>query len=446
MSAGDFERDLEERLDAVARRGIAKVGLFEKSQYFRRLFPSLKIQKPGYDLYGTTTTVLFLLALYTGLYYGNFSVDQANYLVGSKNNISIFKGDMVICLITITTIIVIERYVNRSDTKPVQQQGFHEDRAAQDFFSDNEMFKRTSTSRSMTVKLKTMKTSDLDVQDSSAQNFLKSMYGDDADQSRGIDATITKITKQQKCKYMMHLVILVVVHIFVFWFIPITGNYKLYGAATCDEKQSQYYGCKNFHRNPFLIGFYTLLCLYLLLSALQIRYGFPIHKKPSSVLQYEDSDLAVIGAQVFSALPFLVELRALLDFTFARTALDIFQFWQLWQFHYDFYNAKASNKFYRTKVLGAPTEPLDKCLFGWLISCVILGLLVGPLLFFSDAGGFVAPNPVHSGSVQLDFLIDKRLSVNELTSLSETPESIALQQLTLNGEEIGAGQLELVQQ
>lgn len=120
------------------------------------------------------------------------------------------------------------------------------------------------------------------------------------------------------------MVILVMVHIFVFWFIPITGNYKLYGRAVCDKEGQQYYGCKNFHRNPFLIGFYTICCLYLFFSALQIRYGFSIHKKPSSVLQFVDNPLGQIGSQVYSALPFMVEIRALLDFTFSKTSLDIF--------------------------------------------------------------------------------------------------------------------------
>jgi piezo-type mechanosensitive ion channel component 1/2 len=30
---------------------------------------------------------------------------------------------------------------------------------------------------------------------------------------------------------------------------------------------------------------------------------------------------------VYQAIPFAVELRCLLDFTFSKTSLDIFQFW-----------------------------------------------------------------------------------------------------------------------
>jgi len=42
---------------------------------------------------------------------------------------------------------------------------------------------------------------------------------------------------------------------------------------------------------------------------------------------------------------------------------------------------------------------LDKIIFGWLISVVILGMLIGPIYFFSDYGGFIAPNPVTAGAI-----------------------------------------------
>jgi hypothetical protein len=64
-----------------------------------------------------------------------------------------------------------------------------------------------------------------------------------------------------------------------------------------------------------------------MLSSLQLKYGFTIMKKASSVLQYNDNALALIGAQVFMGIPFATEIRCLLDFTFAKTSLDIFQFW-----------------------------------------------------------------------------------------------------------------------
>jgi len=184
--------------------------------------------------------------------YGHMSVDQAEYLTNSKNNNSIFKGDMVICLLTVIVIMVIERYVNRSDTKAVDQKGFESEQDKPGFFGQDTLFERTSTSRSMTVKLKTMKTADLDMQDNAAQDFLKSMYGGDESGDSQFDDTRTKITTNQKTKYVMHWVLLISAHIFVFWFIPITGNLKLYGTSTCSDEEQRTYGCKNFHKNVYL--------------------------------------------------------------------------------------------------------------------------------------------------------------------------------------------------
>jgi len=75
---------------------------------------------------------------------------------------------MAVCLITIIAIMVVERYVNRCDTKAVEEKSLSDDKDSAEFFSQEEMFARTSTARSMTVKLKTMKTQDLDMQGSAA--------------------------------------------------------------------------------------------------------------------------------------------------------------------------------------------------------------------------------------------------------------------------------------
>lgn len=418
VSAGDFDQELDDKTKALANRNAAKLGFFERNSYFDQIFPSMKIQKPGYDLYGVTTFFSMVIAVYVFLYYGSLSVDQANYLKNSKNNNSIFKGDMVICLLVVIAIIITERYVNRSDTKAISNKGgsIASEGEKKSFFGQDEIFKKSSTERSMTVKLKTMKTSELDMQGDSAQDFMRTMYGGEDGDSGRFDEGRTKITTQQKTKYIMHWVILIGVHLFVFWYIPISGNQQLYGTAVCNQDKEKFYGCKNFHQNGYLRVFYVLVCIYLFLSALQLRYGFPIMKKASSVLQYNDNPLALIGANVYSGLPFIVEIRSLLDFTFSKTSLDIFQFWQLWQYHYEMFCAKNGNISYTRRIVGEPAWWLDKVIFGFLFSSIILFLLVGPMVFFSDIGGFVAPNPASDGDVQVAFVIEKHFSMNDLNS------------------------------
>lgn len=137
------------------------------------------------------------------------------------------------------------------------------------------MFKRTSTARSMTVALKTMKTTDLDMQGDSAQSFLQKMYSQ-GETDDSIEESKTKITIQQKTKYILHWFILIAGHIYIFWYIPITGNMTLYETAECNYSRIANFGCRNFHENPALRVFYVLICMYLILSSLQLSYGFPI--------------------------------------------------------------------------------------------------------------------------------------------------------------------------
>jgi len=102
---------------------------------------------------------------------------------------------MAITLILVIFIIIVERYANRSDTKKIEEKKLPEDDDAENkksFFSNEDMFKRTTTQRSMTVKLKTVKTSDLDMSSNAAQDFLSSF--DSANNDDDIEDSRTKIT------------------------------------------------------------------------------------------------------------------------------------------------------------------------------------------------------------------------------------------------------------
>jgi len=163
-----------------------------------------------------------------------------------------------------------------------------------------------------------------------------------------------------------------------------------------------------------LMIFYFLFCIYFSRSSCQIRYGFPIFKKASSVLQYNEDALALLGAQIFAALPYILEIRCLIDFTLSKTSLDIFQFWQLFQYHIELYCAKNGNYSYIIKPLGEPTRPLDKCIFGALITAIFLGFLFGPIMFFSEFGAFIQTNPVKDASIAIEFVINKQLTSYDL--------------------------------
>jgi hypothetical protein len=57
-------------------------------------------------------------------------------------------------------------------------------------------------------------------------------------------------------------------------------------------------------------------------------------------------------------------------------------------------------------------------LFGWAFLVVYLGLLISPILFFSDYGGFITENPIKEADLLISFLIHQFLSENELNILN----------------------------
>jgi hypothetical protein len=118
---------------------------------------------------------------------------------------------------------------------------------------------------------------------------------------------------------------LIVVHVFVFWYIPITGNMTLFDSPMCPEHISEghTFHCRSFHTNPYLRLFYVILLGYLMLSGLQIKNGMPIQKIASSVCLYYN-DLAYFASLGYIAIPFAMEVRCVLDFTFSKTSLDVF--------------------------------------------------------------------------------------------------------------------------
>jgi len=168
ISAGDYQEEFDEMFEEIDNREKPKIGFFDKKEYFEKVFPPLKIQKPGYDLYGSSTICLTLMALFVFLFYNNITVDPSVFPF-LKGQSSIFGGEMSLVMLTIIAIIILERYTNRTDTKASNQKRNLKDLDGDSgFFNQDEMFKRASTQRSMTVKLKTMATSDLDMQGNAA--------------------------------------------------------------------------------------------------------------------------------------------------------------------------------------------------------------------------------------------------------------------------------------
>lgn len=103
-----------------------------------------------------------IIAIFVLNFFDQMFVTPEELLKGAKGSNNIFSGKLSLVLLFLTMVMIAERYISRADVRVrVQKKGLNLD--DESFFQKEKVFARSNTNRSMTVKLKTMKTTDLDM-------------------------------------------------------------------------------------------------------------------------------------------------------------------------------------------------------------------------------------------------------------------------------------------
>ena len=82
-----------------------------------------------------------------------------------------------------------------------------------------------------------------------------------------------------------------------------------------------------------------------------MRVGLPEIRKGSFLVDSFDPISSYVY-RGYLAIPFIFELRSIIDWTFTATALDVFQWIKLAQIQANMYVAKCVNKDYMSRKLG----------------------------------------------------------------------------------------------
>ena len=114
-----------------------------------------------------------------------------------------------------------------------------------------------------------------------------------------------------------------------------------------------------------------------------MRIGLPEVRKGSFLMETFNPVSGVVY-RGYLAIPFIFELRTLIDWTFTTTALDAFQWIKLAQIQANMYVAKCVNKDYMERELGTRIKKWEKILVGFGLVLFILFMLVGPIILFSS--------------------------------------------------------------
>lgn len=147
ISAFDYDAEYDQKKELLEKRKWEEPGLMERSRYFARLFPTLRIQKPGIDFYGSTTLILSILAVYTFAAFDQMTPNSFQLLKGAKESSNLFTSSTALALVFVLLIIIVERFVNRSDTKSREDNALDDmdeaekSKSNKRYWQDQEIFK-----------------------------------------------------------------------------------------------------------------------------------------------------------------------------------------------------------------------------------------------------------------------------------------------------------------
>ncbi|XP_062086347.1 piezo-type mechanosensitive ion channel homolog isoform X1 [Humulus lupulus] len=177
------------------------------------------------------------------------------------------------------------------------------------------------------------------------------------------------------------------------------------------------------HAGGFALrAIYLAKAVSLALQAVQIRYGIP-HKSTlyQQFLTSEISQINYLGYRLYRALPFLYELRCVLDWSCTTTSLTMYDWLKLEDIHASLYLVKCDAVLNRAQHKhGEKQTKMTKCCNGICLFFILMCVIWAPMLMYSSGNPTNMANPIKDASVQVDIqTVIGRLTLYQ-TTLCET--------------------------
>ncbi|XP_067651571.1 piezo-type mechanosensitive ion channel component 2-like isoform X3 [Haliotis asinina] len=184
-------------------------------------------------------------------------------------------------------------------------------------------------------------------------------------------------------KFVFQIILVILIHIWMFFVLP----------AVTD---------RSFNKNIPALLWYFVKCIYFGLSAYQIRCGYPT-RILGNFLTKKYNYLNLFLFKGFLAIPFLLELRALMDWIWTDTTLAIGSWLQMEDIYANIFVLKC----WRRAEATYPTpramkrKALIKYGVGGLLLLVIIFIIWFPLVLFSFANTVFEQNPPFESTVTI---------------------------------------------
>jgi len=149
-----------------------------------------------------------------------------------------------------------------------------------------------------------------------------------------------------------------------------------------------------------------LWVLHLVYAGLQIKHGYPQQPYKHTFMRDTSFGVAMLF-RLYKAVPFLWEMKVIIDWTVTNTCLDLFQWFRLDDaFNYVYYNKQQSD-YRRSRPEYEPRDFFEKFTQGFCFAFSLILLILAPVLLFSGINPIKIDNPVKQGFISLKFELNE---------------------------------------
>ncbi|KAK9281893.1 hypothetical protein L1049_004800 [Liquidambar formosana] len=162
----------------------------------------------------------------------------------------------------------------------------------------------------------------------------------------------------------------------------------------------------------------------LALQAIQIRYGIP-HQSTlyRQFLTSKVSRINYLGYRLYRVLPFLYELRCVLDWSCTTTSLTMYDWLKLEDIHASLYLVKCDAVLNRAKhKQGEKQTKMTKFCSGICLFFILICVIWAPMLMYSSGNPTNIANPIKDASAQVDIkTVAGKLTLYQTTLCEKLP-------------------------
>ena len=324
-----------------------------------RIFPRLRNEKPGKDFYHFYFVYMLIIIIYVLVYYTTMVRDKIHDKVNKKVNQ--FSGMTIIVVLVHIFVLMVDRVIYLRLTRVNVSYKYK-------YFSEEE--KREITEESEKLK---------DINGIIYQNE---------------EANVPLIVK-----FSLYIALTILSHLFIFFYIPMAGNYNIYNTTHCLKNISSE-ECNDFQKNYATIIFYIIYLFYLVASALQIKYGF-YDVRRTSILYDMNSIHGFLNIYYYRTLPMFYPLKTIVDWTLTPTSFGVWKWIRFEGVHFAIYKIYCIKHGSDGAPVGKKVPFKEKAKCGGISSFILLGAMIFPLIAFSSLNPIGQLNNVNSALMKI---------------------------------------------